>query len=76
MAFRYLISLMALTICISGCSNTPAFQNMAGWYTMEQQVFTANGKETTIDQGVQKKVYTDEYYAYTNMREDLSLIHI
>ena len=37
---------------------------------MEQQVFTANGMETRIDDGVQKKVYTDEYYAYTNMRED------
>lgn len=70
MAFRYLIGLMIFTISFSSCVNTPASQNMAGWYTMEQQVFTANGQETTIDQGVQKKVYTDEYYAYTNMRED------
>ncbi|MEN9885086.1 MAG: hypothetical protein RLZZ420_2303 [Bacteroidota bacterium] len=70
MAFRNLIGLSILSMFISGCSNSPVFENMTGWYTMEEQVFTANGEETTIDQGVQKKVYTDEYYAYTNMRED------
>ncbi len=70
MTLKYLINLAILTICISACTNPPPAQNMAGWYTMEQQVFTANGKETRIDDGVQKKVYTDEYYAYTNMRED------
>ncbi len=70
MTLKYLINLTILTIFFSACTNTPPTQKMAGWYTMEQQVFTANGKDTRIDDGVQKKVYTDEYYAYTNMRED------
>jgi hypothetical protein len=52
-----------------GCGGED-MQTMEGWYTMEQQVFTANGVERVMDRSKQYKVYTDEYYAYSNMRED------
>ena len=71
--------LSATGLLTIGCGESKEATNgMAGWYTMQSQVFTANGVENSIDHGEQRKVYTDEYYAFTNMREDttLSLIHI
>jgi len=64
------IALFAILL-LSACGGSKETTNgMAGWYNMQSQVFTANGVENTIDHGEQRKVYTDEYYAFTNMRED------
>ncbi|MFM1794977.1 MAG: hypothetical protein RL642_1362 [Bacteroidota bacterium] len=60
-----------ISLAITGCGEKKEEGNgIAGWYTMQSQVFTANGVESTIDHAEQRKVYTDEYYAFTNMRED------
>jgi len=58
-------------LTVMGCGGSKEVENgIAGWYTMQSQVFTANGVENAIDHAEQRKVYTDEYYAFTNMRED------
>lgn len=63
--------LSTTSLLTMGCGESKEATNgMAGWYTMQSQVFTANGVDNTIDHGEQRKVYTDEYYAFTNMRED------
>jgi hypothetical protein len=63
--------LSATGLMTMGCGDSKEATNgMAGWYNMQSQVFTANGVENSIDHGEQRKVYTDEYYAFTNMRED------
>jgi hypothetical protein len=66
------IALLTLTsLSIIGCGGSnEAKTGITGWYTMQSQVFTANGVENSIDHAEQRKVYTDEYYAFTNMRED------
>jgi hypothetical protein len=64
-----LLTLTSLSIIGCGESNEPK-TGITGWYTMQSQVFTANGVENSIDRAEQRKVYTDEYYAFTNMRED------
>jgi hypothetical protein len=64
--FTAIVSLILL-----GCGGKEETKNqMAGWYTMQSQVFSANGVDRTIDHAEQRKVYTDEYYAFTNMQED------
>lgn len=63
--------LSATAILIMGCGGSKDTGNgIAGWYTMQSQIFTANGAENVIDHAEQRKVYTDDYYAFTNMRED------
>ncbi|MEY5046092.1 MAG: hypothetical protein RL713_1317, partial [Bacteroidota bacterium] len=58
--------LSATAILIMGCGGSKDTGNgIAGWYTMQSQVFTANGVENVIDHAEQRKVYTDEYYAFT-----------
>jgi hypothetical protein len=59
------------TLSFIGCGESKETNNgITGWYTMQSQVFTANGVDNAIDHAEQRKVYTDEYYAFTNMRED------
>jgi len=52
------------------CGSKGDVHEMEGWYTMEQQIFIANGVEDVRDHTKQYKVFSDEYYSYTNMRED------
>lgn len=59
------------SLVLFGCGDSKEKTNaMAGWYTMQSQVFSANGVDRSIDHAEQRKVYTDEYYAFTNMQED------
>jgi hypothetical protein len=65
-AFLSLFSLILL-----GCGGAKESETgVKGWYTMQSQVFTANGVDNVIDKAEQRKVYTDEYYIFSNMRED------
>jgi hypothetical protein len=66
----WVLILSATGLLTMGCGESKEATNgMAGWYTMQSQVFIANGVENTNDQGKQRKVYTDEYYAFTNLNE-------
>ncbi|MEY3058708.1 MAG: hypothetical protein RL000_60 [Bacteroidota bacterium] len=67
----WVLILSATCTLIMGCGGSKNTENgIAGWYTMQSQIFTANGVESVIDHAEQRKVYTDQYYAFTNMRED------
>ena len=65
-AFLSVFSLMLL-----GCGGANESETgVKGWYTMQSQVFTANGVDNVMDKAEQRKVFTDEYYIYSNMKED------
>jgi hypothetical protein len=66
-AFLSVISLMLL-----GCGGAKESETgVKGWYTMQSQVFTANGVDVNVmDKVEQRKVYTDQYFIYSNMKED------
>jgi hypothetical protein len=66
-AFLSVFSLMLL-----GCGGAKESETgVKGWYTMQSQVFTANGVDVNVmDKVEQRKVYTNEYYIYSNMKED------
>jgi hypothetical protein len=61
--------LLLLALIALGCQDENTHE-MEGWYSMEQQVFSANGVDRVMDHSKQYKVYTEDYYSYTNMRED------
>ena len=61
-AFLSVFSLMLL-----GCGGANESETgVKGWYTMQSQVFTANGVDNVMDKAEQRKVFTDEYYIYSN----------
>ncbi len=65
-AFLNVFSLMLL-----GCGGANESEtSVKGWYTMQSQVFTANGVDYVVEKTEQRKVYADEYYIYSNMSED------
>jgi hypothetical protein len=62
---------LSLSVLLMGCGGAKeSSSGIKGWYNMQQQVFTANGVDNVMDHADQRKVYTEEYYAFTNMRED------
>lgn len=70
--FNTLFALLSLsTLMLLGCGGANESRTgIRGWYTMQSQVFTANGVNNVIDKAEQRKVYTDDYYVYSNLRED------
>lgn len=59
------------SLMLLGCGGAKESETgVKGWYTMQSQVFTANGVDNVIEKAEQRKVYTNEYYIFSNMRED------
>ena len=67
-----LFTILSLSsLLLFGCGGEKESEaGVKGWYTMQSQVFTANGVDNVIDKAEQRKVYTEQYYIYSNMRED------
>lgn len=71
--FNWIVLIPVFFVSTLGCNESTDVENrIAGWYTMQSQIFTANGIESSIDHSEQRKVYTGDYYAFTNMKEDTS----